>query len=204
MYTMLPGLLHATVIHKRPFRSLYAQCINALDSIRLESATHCPLLSVHKLLLTGSSVLVSGAGCGVSGRKLLFSLLVAVRDETVQERAWSAGRVVFGLCGFNFAVEVAGGLIISIVVVLVVVGLDCIMSVFMSLVRLPARSGLPSLSFMLRVLPSFWRILSIVMCEVFEIVIGLTTVFRRKFSLQRSLLVLVMPTALRGNTAVDR
>jgi len=98
---------------------------------------------------------MSSAGCGVSGGELLLGLLVAVRNETVQERARSAGRVVLGLCRLNFAVEVAGGLIIGVVVFIMVVVLGCIVSVPMSSLHLHAQRDLLSLSFMLKVLPSF-------------------------------------------------
>jgi len=93
-------------------------------------------LFVASLLLSRSSVLMSSWTNGVSGRKLVLSLLVSVRDEAVQERAWSASRVVLSLCGVDLAVKVAGGLIVGVLVLVVVVVLDCAMSMSTSSSRL--------------------------------------------------------------------
>lgn len=55
------------------------------------------------------------------GRKLLLGLVVAMRDQPVEEAVWATGVVALGLCALDLAVEVAGGLLVNIVLVVVVV-----------------------------------------------------------------------------------
>ncbi len=52
---------------------------------------------------------------------LLLSLLVAVRDQPVEEAAWSALRVVLLLCAVDLTLEMTGGLVVDVVVVVDIV-----------------------------------------------------------------------------------
>lgn len=58
------------------------------------------------------------------GRQLLLGLLVAVRDEAVEEAVRAALRVALGFGALDLAVQVAGGFLVDVVVV-VVVQVDC-------------------------------------------------------------------------------
>ena len=50
--------------------------------------------------------------------QLLLRLLVAVRDKAVQEATWPALIMVSCLCLFDVAVQVAGSLIIGLLVII--------------------------------------------------------------------------------------
>jgi len=51
---------------------------------------------------------------------LVLSLLVSMRDETVQETAWTTLRVIAFIGLVNFLVEVSGGLLVGIVMLVIV------------------------------------------------------------------------------------
>ena len=44
-----------------------------------------------------------------------------MRDQPVEEAVWATGVVALGLCALDLAVEVAGGLLVDVVLVVVVV-----------------------------------------------------------------------------------
>jgi len=49
--------------------------------------------------------------------ELLLGLVVAVGDQSVQEAVRAASVVAFGLCALDLTVEVAGGLLVDVVLV---------------------------------------------------------------------------------------
>ena len=74
------------------------------------------LLSHRRLALGGRSVSGRGVALGLLAQKLVLGLLVAVHDELVEEAAGLAvGLVFLGLGALDFAVQVAGGLLVEVV-----------------------------------------------------------------------------------------
>jgi len=67
----------------------------------------------------GSRFVASLVRLGGLGSELLLSLVVAVRDQSVQEAVGAASVVALGLCALNLAVEVAGCLLVDVVLVVV-------------------------------------------------------------------------------------
>jgi len=63
-----------------------------------------------------------GGLCG----ELLLGLVVAVGDQSVQEAVGTAGVVALGLCTLDLAVEVAGGLLVDVVLVVVLAEISCV------------------------------------------------------------------------------
>jgi hypothetical protein len=62
---------------------------------------------------------------GRLGSELLLSLFVAVRDQSVQETVRATSVVALGLCALDLAVEVAGGLLVHVVLVVVGGEISC-------------------------------------------------------------------------------
>jgi hypothetical protein len=60
------------------------------------------------------------------GSELLLGLVVAVGDQPVEEAVGTAGVVALGLCALDLAVEVAGGLLIDVVLAMVLVEIGCV------------------------------------------------------------------------------
>lgn len=60
------------------------------------------------------------------GSKLLLGLVVAVGDESVEEAVGATGAVALGLCALDLTVEVAGGLLINVVLVVLLVEVGCV------------------------------------------------------------------------------
>ena len=44
-----------------------------------------------------------------------------MRDQSVEEAVWATGVVALGLCALDLTVEVAGGLLVDVVLVVIVV-----------------------------------------------------------------------------------
>ena len=55
------------------------------------------------------------------GRKLLLGLVFAMRDQPVEEAVWATGVVALSLCALDLTVEVAGGLLVDVVLVVIVI-----------------------------------------------------------------------------------
>jgi len=63
--------------------------------------------------------------CGLCS-ELLLGLVVAVGNQSVQEAVGAAGVVALGLCALDLAVEVAGGLLVDVVLVVVLAEIGCV------------------------------------------------------------------------------
>jgi len=74
----------------------------------------------------GSRFVASLVRLGGLGSELLLSLVVAVRDQSVQEAVGAASVVALGLCALNLAVEVAGCLLVDVVLVVVLAEISCV------------------------------------------------------------------------------
>lgn len=48
-----------------------------------------------------------------------------MRDQSVEEAVGAAGRLALGLCALDLTVEVAGGLLVDVVLVVVLVEVGC-------------------------------------------------------------------------------
>ena len=85
-----------------------------------------PVLMISLPKLMGSRFAAGLVRLSGLSSELLLGLVVAVGDQSVQEAVRAASVVAFGLCALDLTVEVAGGLLVDVVliVVLVEVGWD--------------------------------------------------------------------------------
>jgi hypothetical protein len=103
--------------------------------------------------LTGSRFAAGLVCLGGLGSELLLSLVVAVRNQSVQETVRAAGVVALGLCALDLTVEVAGGLLVDVVLVVVLAEISYVGCQYCETMQSEARageemSGLPFLSCM--------------------------------------------------------
>lgn len=109
---------------ENPFREpqcIYTQSNPSHPSLPSHITSNHTCGSLLPSRLTSSRNLVGSLGLG---RQLLLGLLVAVRDEAVEETVRAALRVALGFGALDLAVQVAGGFLVDVVVV-VVVQVDC-------------------------------------------------------------------------------
>lgn len=85
-------------------------------------------MSHHDRQLASRSKLLVLGRQSTLPRQLLLGLLVAVRDELVEETAWLALVVAVTLGSFNLSLQVAGGFVVDIVFGLDFVKVGCWMS----------------------------------------------------------------------------
>jgi hypothetical protein len=85
-----------------------------------------PVLMISLPKLMGSCFAAGLVRLGGLSSELLLGLVVAVGDQSVQEAVRAASVVALGLCALDLTVEVAGGLLVDVVLVGVLAEISCV------------------------------------------------------------------------------
>ena len=85
-----------------------------------------PVLMISLPKLMGSRFAAGLVRLSGLSSDLLLGLVVAVGDQSVQEAVRAASVVALGLCALDLTVEVAGGLLVDVVLVGVLAEISCV------------------------------------------------------------------------------